>query len=85
MARIICDNTQGLNKIQTFAFKASNPTGNPEVLCQDTSFGKLKIPKLEITPFNGVVSMQKMGKFFSWMKFYMCMCQQLSNVKEDEV
>ena len=50
LARIICDNTKDVTKMQPLAFMTSNPKSNKEVSCDDTS----KIPKLDITPFRGV-------------------------------
>ena len=51
LARILCDNTEGMNKMQPQAFLTSNSGDNKEVSCDDTS----KILKLDITPFQGVV------------------------------
>ena len=49
MARIICDNTVGLEEIQPLAFKANDLEYNKPVSCQNTD----KIPKLDIIPFRG--------------------------------
>ena len=50
LARILCDNTEGVNKMQPQAFLTSNSRDNKEVSCDDTT----NIPKLDITPFRGV-------------------------------
>ena len=50
LARILCDNTEGMNKMQPQAFLTSNSGDNKEVSCDDTT----NIPKLDITPFRGV-------------------------------
>ena len=50
LARILCDNTQDVTKMQPHAFMTSDSNDNKEVSCDDTS----KIPKLDITPFRGV-------------------------------
>ena len=50
LARIICDNTKDVTKMQPHAFMTQDSNGNEEVSCDDTS----KIPKLDITPFRGV-------------------------------
>ena len=50
LARILCDNTKDVTKMQPQAFMTSD-SDNKEVSCDDTS----KIPKLDITPFLGVV------------------------------
>ena len=52
LARILCDNTEGMNKMQPQAFLTSNSRDNKEVSCDDTT----NIPKLDITPFRGVGS-----------------------------
>ena len=52
LARILCDNTEGMNKMQPQAFLTSNSGDNKEVSCDDTT----NIPKLDITPFRGVGS-----------------------------
>jgi len=50
MSRIICDNTEGLNEMQPYAFESSSSEFNQAVSCQDV----IKIPRLDISPFNGV-------------------------------
>ena len=50
LARILCDNTKDITKMQPLAFMTSDSNDNKEVSCDDTS----KIPKLDITPFRGV-------------------------------
>ena len=52
MARILCDNSQGLTEIQPLAYKVSKT-----VSCQDTS----KIPKLDINQFNGIGTEEQDG------------------------
>ena len=49
MARIICDNTEGLDEIQPNVFVQANTDTNKVVTCQNTE----KIPKLDIVPFRG--------------------------------
>ena len=49
LARILCDNTKDVTKMQPQAFMTSD-SDNKEVSCDDTS----KISKLDITPFRGV-------------------------------
>ena len=51
LARILCDNTKDITKMQPHAFMTSNSNDNKEVSCDDTS----NILKLDITPFQGVV------------------------------
>ena len=51
LARILCDNTKDVTKMQPHAFMTSNSNDNKVVSCDDTR----KIPKLDITPFQGVV------------------------------
>ena len=51
LARILCDNTKDVTKMQPHAFMTSNSKDNREVSCDDTS----KIPKLDITQFQGLV------------------------------
>ena len=50
LARILCDNTKDVTKMQPHAFMTSDSNDNKEVSCDDTS----NIPKLDITPFRGV-------------------------------
>jgi hypothetical protein len=51
LARILCDNTNDVTKMQPHAFMTSNSNDNKEVSCDKTN----KISKLDITPFQGVV------------------------------
>jgi hypothetical protein len=52
LSRILCDNTERMNRMQPHAFLTSNSNDNKEVSCDDTT----NIPKLDITPFRGVGS-----------------------------
>ena len=51
LARILCDNTKDVTRMQPQAFMTSDSNDNKEVSCDDTS----KIPKLDITQFQGLV------------------------------
>ena len=49
MARIICDNSEGINEIQPQVFRASDTSNlNRKVSCEDFN----KIPRIDITKFS---------------------------------
>ena len=50
MARIICDNMEGITKIQPNAFRAENTRENKQRACRNEK----RIPKPDISQFKGL-------------------------------